>query len=103
MYVERGENAGCSRNREVGTGKQPQHRHITCAVSATAEPVEAYASWEGAVEDDDVMGPAFKATLAMLEWPRLCEHIAAFASTTIGRAAVQVLANHRPLQGAPRA
>jgi hypothetical protein len=37
------------------------------------------------------MGPAFKATLEMLEWPRLCEHVSAFASTTIGRAAVQVM------------
>lgn len=43
------------------------------------------------IESDDSMGPAFKTTLEMLEWPRLCEHVSAFASTTIGRAAVQGL------------
>ncbi len=38
--------------------------------------------------DEQSMGPAARATLQMLEWPRLCAHIARFASTTLGRQAV---------------
>ena len=34
---------------------------------------------------------AQRACRRMLEWPRLCQHVAAFASTTLGRAAVSQL------------
>jgi hypothetical protein len=33
----------------------------------------------------DEPGPAFRATLVMLEWQRLCEHLARHSSTTLGR------------------
>lgn len=33
----------------------------------------------------DEPGPAFRDTLAMLEWHRLCEHLAKHSSTTIGK------------------
>ncbi len=61
-----------------------------CARASAAAEAPAAASWEEDVAADDFMGPAFQATLAMLEWPRLCEQIAAFASTTIGKVAVKV-------------
>jgi hypothetical protein len=35
----------------------------------------------------DAIGPAFRATLEMLEWPRICEHLADFASTQCGKRA----------------
>ncbi|KIY94552.1 DNA mismatch repair protein MutS2 [Monoraphidium neglectum] len=31
------------------------------------------------------MGPAFKATLDLLQWPAFCEHVADFASTSVGK------------------
>lgn len=34
---------------------------------------------------DAHLGPSFKATLKMLEWPTLCDHLAEFASTHSGR------------------
>lgn len=40
----------------------------------------------GASIDDDI-GPAFRATLEMLEWPRICEHLAEFSSTQCGKRA----------------
>ena len=33
--------------------------------------------------------PVLQETLELLEWPRLCEHLATFASTTPGRRAAQ--------------
>jgi hypothetical protein len=35
--------------------------------------------------DGSHIGPAFRATLGMLEWQRVCKHVASFASTTSGR------------------
>jgi DNA mismatch repair protein MutS2 len=46
-----------------------------------AAPTDA-APWE---QDWEAMGPAFKATLDLLEWPALCEHVASFASTSVGK------------------
>lgn len=34
--------------------------------------------------DDDV-GPAYQATLSMLDWPTLCGHVAKFAATSVGK------------------
>lgn len=31
--------------------------------------------------------PAFRATLRMLEWHRICDHLSAFASTSAGKQA----------------
>ncbi|EFJ45039.1 hypothetical protein VOLCADRAFT_40753, partial [Volvox carteri f. nagariensis] len=39
----------------------------------------------------DVIGPAFQATLDMLEWPKLCEQVARFASTHAGKRACRAL------------
>lgn len=55
------------------------------AAAATAREAaapDADAPWE---QDWDSMGPAFRATLELLEWPALCEHVASFASTAVGR------------------
>lgn len=71
----------------------PEARGTICqATGAAAAERPPTASWEESIAEDEAMGPAFRATLAMLEWPRLCHHVAAFASTTIGRTAVQVKA-----------
>ena len=76
----------------------PEARGTTCqATGAAAAEMPSTASWEESIAEDDAMGPAFRATLAMLEWPRLCQHVAAFASTTIGRTALQVTALERRL------
>ncbi|KAK9866014.1 hypothetical protein WJX84_002049 [Apatococcus fuscideae] len=45
----------------------------------------AEASWDDAY--DEGPGPAALATQGLLEWPLLCEHVARFASTTLGRQA----------------
>ena len=81
-----------SSSNKRANGQQPTVQTIcTAAKSARAEaPPAASASWEDAIAEDDHMGPAFRATLAMLEWPRLCDHVAAFASTSSGKAAVKV-------------
>ena len=72
------------------------HQHACRGVTAAAATAsatmkrEATATWEDDVAGDEAMGPAFRATLAMLEWPRLCKHVAAFAATSAGKAVVQV-------------
>ncbi len=40
---------------------------------------------------EEAESPAVQATLATLGWPALCEFVAKFASTTLGRQAVQQL------------
>jgi hypothetical protein len=42
-------------------------------------------NWEDDGDDINSPGPAFVDTLSMLEWPRLCSHLAAFASTAVGK------------------
>mmetsp|Transcript_17496 Transcript_17496/g.52525 ORF Transcript_17496/g.52525 Transcript_17496/m.52525 type:complete len:757 (+) Transcript_17496:125-2395(+) len=42
----------------------------------------------GDASDEDTRGPAFHATLAMLEWPRLKQHVATFTNTAVGRAQI---------------
>lgn len=82
----------CSAQRSRGLlDARQQQAAQTIRTAAKAAATEApSASWEDDIAKDDHMGPAFRATLAMLEWPRLCEHVAAFASTSIGKAAVKV-------------
>jgi hypothetical protein len=62
--------------------------------TAAAAADETSASEAAAVEEgldapayllSDEPGPAFRATLVMLEWQRLCEHLARHSSTTLGR------------------
>lgn len=68
-----------------------RHKAKTSATSPSAGHSSAQAA---DVEDDldlgdpGYEGPAAKATLKALEWGRLCEHIAQFASTYAGRQAV---------------
>jgi dsDNA-specific endonuclease/ATPase MutS2 len=66
----------------------PRHRHpsitTTAATTATTTPTTAAAE----NEDDDpslALGPAAAATLKLIEWPRLCAHVAAHASTAVGK------------------
>jgi hypothetical protein len=42
-------------------------------------------------EEDEEAGPAFKDTLKMLEWRRLCEHLSKHASTALGKRMCQQL------------
>jgi hypothetical protein len=51
------------------------------AAAGAAAPADA-APWEA---DWEAMGPAFAATLDLLEWPAFCEHVASFASTAVGK------------------
>lgn len=43
-------------------------------------------------EEDEEAGPAFRDTLQMLEWRRLCEHLSKHASTALGKRMCQQLA-----------
>lgn len=97
----------------VCTTRHPQalqhKRRSTVNRSAIALPVRAAVQQasEAGVDDDELgdtqllpgvetnsehIGPAFRATLTMLEWRRVCEHVADFASTSAGRRACQALA-----------
>jgi hypothetical protein len=74
-------------------------RKRLAALRAVAQATETIA--DQADEDDSsspqdgdtttALGPAFQATLRMLEWPRICEHLAEFASTAAGKRACQRL------------
>lgn len=52
----------------------------------TGRPVVTGAQWTEAVTNEEA--PAVQAALATLSWPALCEFVARFASTTMGRQAV---------------
>lgn len=60
----------------------PLRPRAAVKAAATATDAEAAAPWE---QDWDEMGPAFRTTLELLEWPALCEHVASFASTAVGK------------------
>lgn len=70
--------------------------HATVAAAkkqntGTTDPLTG-TSWSyGSTE---ALGPAYEATLRMLEWPRLCRHISQFAQTSLGQKACNVM---RPL------
>jgi len=55
--------------------------HVRPAATASQADAETQ-PWE---QDWNAMGPAFKATLGLLEWPEFCEHVASFASTAVGK------------------
>jgi len=44
-----------------------------------------------AEEDWNTLGPAARSTLGLLEWPRLCEQVAEFASTAVGKRRAKAL------------
>lgn len=61
-----------------------------CAARRSAATPAAAASADAAAlqpwkEDWDAMGPAFKATLGLLEWPEFCEYVSDFANTSVGK------------------
>ncbi len=52
------------------------------SVAAAATDDAELQPWE---VDWNAMGPAFKATLDLIEWPLFCDHVASFASTAVGK------------------
>ncbi len=71
-------------------GRRPQqHRTITRAKQSSGTDSAGLGSlsigYLDADDDSNTAGPAFRATLGLLEWPRLCEHVADFASTAVGK------------------
>ena len=52
----------------------------------TGRPVRTAAQWTETATHEEA--PAVQAALATLSWPALCEFVARFASTTMGRQAV---------------
>jgi len=73
----------------------PRHNHI--AASASTKRL----SGQGFKEDLETISPqpAMRATLRMLEWNRICEHLAAFASTAAGKQACLNLGVPRTEEG----
>jgi hypothetical protein len=75
----------------------PIHRPTTAAAVTAATSDTAAAEAEEDFEDmesygiTNEMGPAARATLRLLEWPALCEHVAMFASTAVGQRAARAL------------
>ena len=61
-------------------------RHVA-ALAGTGVWGAANDGGDGGDGDYEEIGPAFQATLQMLEWPRLCSHVAEFASTHVGKRA----------------
>lgn len=53
--------------------------------AATVDMDVDMATMSDMASDSDDLGPAFRATLRMLDWPRLCSHVAEFASTHVGK------------------
>ncbi|GFR39680.1 hypothetical protein Agub_g152, partial [Astrephomene gubernaculifera] len=70
------------RSCNSGSGNN-RNRFAPSAYTAT----DGVSNWTTGEE----IGPAFKATLDMLEWPKLCEHVARFASTHAGKRACRTL------------
>ena len=59
-----------------------------CRCAASIQTSSSRLGSEQPAADEHALGPAAKAPLRSLEWPRLCEHIAQFAATHAGRQAV---------------
>ncbi len=72
------------------SAQRKHHPRSAVVRSASSLVAELQTGLEDSHDDswNAVHGPAFKATLKMLEWPRLLQHVAQFASTRLGRAAV---------------
>lgn len=73
-------------------GKGLRHRRTNPVPRATSggNGVPAFGDWDNAA-DYDPIGPAYRATMNMLEWHKLCEHVARFASTHAGKRACRAL------------
>ena len=68
--------------------RQPPRARPPAAAAATAVPDAAPQEEWWAEAAGEEMGPAFQATLRMLDWPTLAQQVAAFAQTKLGQAAV---------------
>jgi hypothetical protein len=79
-----------SRTRLLPWGVSSKSSRRTPAAVATHEQqqLEDDEDWN---EEDEQAGPAFKDTLQMLEWRRLCEHLSKHASTALGKRMCQHL------------
>lgn len=80
----------------LSASARPRHSCMPKQRSGTARPMHcatARAAAQAAVlaTADSEEHPAVQTTLATLGWPALCEFVAKFASTTLGRQAVQRL------------
>ncbi|KAL6756776.1 hypothetical protein V8C86DRAFT_3018742 [Haematococcus lacustris] len=72
---------------------------LLCVQAATRPSSEPASFGSGGSLEADHLGPCFRATLAMLEWPLLCSHLADFASTRAGkRACAQLLPPASPYE-----
>ncbi len=62
---------------------------VAAAKSSTAGDVTAgVGTWD---DGEGEIGPAFKATLDMLDWSKLCDQVARFASTHAGKRACRAM------------
>lgn len=79
--------AAATGNSSSTASQSSSESSVTEAETSSVPPDAA----DGAAAEDeqsflsDDPGPAFRDTLGMLEWKRLCEHLAKFSSTTIGK------------------
>jgi hypothetical protein len=73
------------RSPRADSHRSDHARRLVCA-AGKARAAEAYMT-DAEEEEEDAIGPAFRATLDMLEWPRICEQLADFASTQCGKRA----------------
>jgi hypothetical protein len=65
---------------------QPSRLHSTACHARKSKELETSAELSESNIDDGI-GPAFRATLDMLEWSRICDHLSAFSSTQCGKRA----------------
>jgi hypothetical protein len=70
------------------TSSRSSSRTCPAAVAASEQQELEDHKWS---EEDEEAGPAFKDTLQMLEWRRLCEHLSKHASTALGKRMCQQL------------
>jgi hypothetical protein len=71
----------------LARSQQPTRPSSSATTRAQKGGDDIWGSDAASMFSDDHLGPAFKATLKMLEWHKLCEHLADFANTFSGRRA----------------
>ncbi|KAF6255024.1 hypothetical protein COO60DRAFT_258769 [Scenedesmus sp. NREL 46B-D3] len=71
-----------------GVSSRSSSRPVAAVATGEQQQLEEADEWN---EEDEEAGPAFKDTLQMLEWRRLCEHLSKHASTALGKRMCQQL------------
>ena len=66
----------------------PEEQYLTLTCSCRKQLVLVAFTHDSQAEAETGQQSAALAAQRILEWPRLCSHVAAFASTTLGRKAV---------------